>query len=222
MRTLSNPNTTPVFELTPSDFLFSDGVFPNSPSSVHIDAVIIYRLQKDDEGVFEKVFHEYYKKLYFFFLKKTKSADISEELVQETFIKLWSHRKRLNPSLSLSIQLFRIAKTTLIDLLRKKAKSRISSLSADELTALPATHIQPEPADSHSIIIQLRKSLSLLSPMRRKIIELRLNGLTNQEIASNLSISIKTVENQINKAFHDIRQNIGIPLSLFLLVMRSH
>lgn len=223
MRTLSDPNVTPVSELIQSDFSSGDGVFPNSPSPIHIDAATIYQLQKDDdEGAFEKIFHEYYEKLYLFFLKKTKSADISEELVQETFIKLWSHRKRLNASLSLSIQIFRIAKTTLIDLLRKKAKSRISSLSADELTALPATHTQPESADSHSIIMQLRKSLSLLSPTRRKIIELRLNGLTNQEIASNLSISIKTVENQINKAFHDIRQNMGIPLSLLLLIMRSH
>jgi RNA polymerase sigma factor, sigma-70 family len=217
---LSNINL--VSELTQSDFLYNDKVFSDSLSPVHIDAFIIYRLQEGDEAAFEKVFHEYHKKLYFFFLRKTKSVDISEELVQETFIKLWSHRKRLNVSLSISIQLFRIAKTTLVDLLRRKAKSRISSLSDDELTALSETQVQPEPADSHSVVVQLRKSVSLLSPMRKKIIELRLNGLTNQEIASCLSISIKTVENQINKAFHDIRQNIGIPLSLLLLVIRSH
>jgi RNA polymerase sigma-70 factor (ECF subfamily) len=222
MKMPSNSNIISIPELNQNDFLFNDEVFPDSLSPTHIDAFTIHLLRKDDEGVFEKVFHEYHKKLYFFFLKKTKSSGISEELVQETFIKLWSYRKRLNVSLSLSIQLFRIAKTTLIDLLRREAKSRIRFLSPDELTVLPETQIQPEPVDTHSVIIQLRKALSLLSPTRRKIIEQRLNGMTNQEIASNLSISIKTVENQINKAFHDIRKNICMPSLIMLLAICSY
>lgn len=197
--------------------LLSDGVQPLSP--IAIDAAIIYQLQTDDEVAFEKVFHQYYRKLYYFFLKKTQSQDISEELVQETFIKLWSHRRGLTPTLLLSIQIFRIAKTSLIDLLRKKARSRISTIPIEDLSSLPATPLDPDPMDAHSLILQLRDSLSLLSPMRRKIMELRLNGFSNQEIASDLSLSIRTVENQVNKALHEIRQRIGIPILLCSLML---
>jgi RNA polymerase sigma-70 factor (ECF subfamily) len=192
----------------------------DSSSSVYINGSDIYHLQNDNEETFKKVFEGYHKKLYFYFLKKTKSTDISEELVQETFIKLWLHRKRLNGSLSLSVQLFRIAKTTLIDLLRRKAKSRVYSLPSEKMILVSEQFTaQSETIEPHSLLFYLKNYLYKLSPMRRKIIEQRLEGFSNQEIALNLSISVKTVENQINKAFHDIRQNVSIPLILFLLVI---
>jgi RNA polymerase sigma-70 factor (ECF subfamily) len=186
-----------------------------------MEAFIIHQLQQDSEEVFEKIYHEFHQKLYHYFLKKTKSATVSEDLVQETFIKLWRYRDRLNADLSLSIQIFRIARTTIIDLLRKNARTRINSIPVDDLSSLAEARalIQPEAAEAPAGLSQVRSSLSLLSPMRRKIIEQRLEGLTNQEIAVNLSISLKTVENQINKAFHDIRRHIGIPLSILLLIL---
>lgn len=218
------PSTNPKYvssEPGENDWTISDESVNDSPSPVHIDAFVIYQLQKDDAETFKKVFDKYHEKLYFYFLKKTKSADISKELVQETFIKLWLYRNRLDKGLSLSIQLFRIAKTTLIDLLRRKAKSRVYSLPYEEIiVASEQLATPPENIETRSLVVHLKHSLSKLSPMRRKIIEQRLEGFSNQEIAINLSISVKTVENQINKAFHDIRQNISIPLTILLLVIR--
>jgi RNA polymerase sigma factor (sigma-70 family) len=187
-----------------------------------MDASTIYQLRCGSEGVFEQVYYEYHKKLYYYFLKKTKSAAISEDLVQETFIKLWRYRDRLDTELLLPIQLFQMAKTIMIDLLRKNARSRVSSVPSGDIALLAEVGalIQSEPVESPPVLSQVRETLSQLSPMRRKIIEQRLEGFSNQEIAMNLSISQKTVENQINKAFHDIRRHVGIPLTFLVLIAR--
>src|SRR5580658_6589478 len=78
----------------------------------------IAALQEGDTVIFQQVFNQYYEKLFFYMLSKTKSSYLSEEAVQLTFIKLWQYKASLNQEIPLSIQLFRIARTTLIDLLR--------------------------------------------------------------------------------------------------------
>src|SRR5882757_7598702 len=81
-------------------------------------------IRKGDEAAFLAAYQLYHAKLYGYFLRKTKSVEVSGELVQLAFIKLWRSRGHLRDDLPLSQQLFRIARTTLIDLLRRKAALR--------------------------------------------------------------------------------------------------
>ena len=76
---------------------------------------------------------------------------------------------------------------------------------------------EPSSPEASPVVVRIRSSLSLLPPVRRKIIEQRLEGFSNPEIASNLSISQKTVENHLNKAFHQLKKLLEIPLFLVLL-----
>jgi len=70
------------------------------------------------EDQFEQLFHTYHKKLYFYFIKKTGSEFLSEELVQLTFIKFWKNFGKIPPEkASFSSQIFCIARSTLIDAL---------------------------------------------------------------------------------------------------------
>jgi RNA polymerase sigma-70 factor (ECF subfamily) len=73
-------------------------------------------------------------------------------------------------------------------------------------------------AEVSPVITKIRSSLPLLPPVRRKIIEQKLEGFSNPEIASNLSISQKTVENHLNKAFHQLKKHLQVPLFLILLL----
>jgi DNA-directed RNA polymerase specialized sigma24 family protein len=81
----------------------------------------IAALKEGDEFVFGEIFNEFHQKVYFYILGKTKSAYLAEEVTQLTFIKLWNNSFKLDESPPLSSQVFRIAKTTCIDLLRKEA-----------------------------------------------------------------------------------------------------
>ena len=182
-----------------------------------MDTALIISLQNGSEESFKEVYYGYHKKLYFYFLKKTGSTSLSKDLIQETFIKLWRYRLTLRTDLSVSLQLFRIARTVAIDLLRRNARNRVDSVSTAHIIELSdGLHESPE-TEASPVITKIRSSLSLLPPVRRKIIEQKLEGYSNPEIASNLSISQKTVENHLNKAFHQLKKHLEIPLFLILL-----
>ncbi|HEY4288599.1 MAG TPA: RNA polymerase sigma factor [Puia sp.] len=187
-----------------------------------MDTALIISLQNGSEESFKEIYHSFHKKLYFYFLKKTGSASLSQDLIQETFIKLWRYRLTLKTNLPVSVQLFRIARTVAIDLLRRNARNRVDSVPAAHIIELSDGMHEPPAPEVSPVITKLRSSLPLLPPVRRKIIEQKLAGFSNPEIASNLSISQKTVENHLNKAFHQLKKHLGVPLFLIVLFFSQH
>ena len=185
-----------------------------------MDRALITSIRNGDDLAFRQAYDLFHEKLYAYFLHKTKSVDISEELVQLTFIKLWRYRSRLNDTLQISWQIFRIAKTSLIDILRSHAQTRTVSMQSLAYHEI-AEEASPPPAEDRQLSALL-DSLAHLSPMRRRIISFRLEGLSNKEIADSLSISKKTVENQINRAVREIRKmHEYIPLVILLMAGRD-
>lgn len=158
---------------------------------------------------FEEMYYEFHEKLYFYFLKRTTDADVATELVQLTFIKLWRYRSHLNEELPLSQQIFRIARTTLIDVLRRKAQHRSIPVATDQLPELPDTSHVAQERETRDI---MHRAIEHLSPERKKIIQYRINGFSNREIAAHLSISLKTVENQVNRAIKQLKESIALLL----------
>ena len=183
-----------------------------------MDTALIIDLQNGSEESFKKICYAYHKRLYFYFLKDNGSASLSQDLVQETFIKLWRFRKTLKTDLSVSIQIFRIARTVAIDLLRRDARNRVDYVPTSQIIELSDSVYEPEPEVSPTIV-KIRSSLSILPPVRRKVIEQKLEGFSNPEIASNLSISPKTVANHLNKAFHQLKKHLELPLVLIVLLL---
>lgn len=182
-------------------------------SAMNTDLVLITDIRSGCEKAFLFVYRQFHKKLYFYFLQKTRSEEVSEELVQLTYIKLWQYRQNLNAQLPVSQQLFRIAKTTLIDVLRKKAANRL--ISMDNVSQLDVADEETALHDEHQVAL-VQESLSHLPPMQRKIVAFRLEGMTNKEIAGQMAISKKTVENQVNRAIREIRKKAGISVVVLL------
>jgi RNA polymerase sigma-70 factor (ECF subfamily) len=185
-------------------------------SALNTDLVKVSDIRSGCEKAFLLVYRQFHEKLYFYFLQKTRSEDVSEELVQLTYIKLWQYRQNLNLQLPLSQQLFRIAKTTLIDVLRKKAANRLVSI--DTLSHIDVADELNEPHAEQQVAL-VQESLYHLPPMQRKIVAFRLEGLSNKEIAGQMAISKKTVENQVNRAIREIKKKAKIsPILLIILL----
>jgi RNA polymerase sigma-70 factor (family 1) len=165
----------------------------------------IAALKDGDEFIFGEIFKEFHQKIYYYILAKTKSDYLAEEVTQLTFIKLWNNRYRLDESLPLSSQVFQIAKTTCIDLLRQKANQLALTGAAKVDQAL--TNNVSEGLDSHELNCKLIQEVQKMPPMRRKIFELsRFESKTYKEIAQLLSLSEKTVENHIGLALKQLRR----------------
>jgi len=178
--------------------------------------ITVAAIKNGNENAFEQVFYNYHNKLYAFILSKTNSVFIAEEVTQLTFIKFWQYRTHLNEELSINVQLFRIAKTTLIDVLRKEAKKQITfQLSLVQEKACKET------IEAHLSHKELQNKLELaikkLPHARQNVFKLsRYEGLSYKEIAVRLSLSPKTVEHHIALALKQLRHFLTL-LSLLLL-----
>ncbi|WP_158559250.1 RNA polymerase sigma-70 factor [Deminuibacter soli] len=166
---------------------------------------IINALQQGDQVVFEEVYHQYHERVYFYVWQKTQSAYIAEEATQLTFVKLWQYRAALTAEQQLFTQIFRIARTTMIDLLRKQYNSR-NLVQQQPAQATAANDVWQQLAGKE-IQASLLAAIEQMPPVRKQVFILsRLQGLSHQEIAGRLSISVKTVEGHITLALKDLRK----------------
>ena len=162
-------------------------------------------IRQGDRVIFETVFREYYEQLYCYVLHKTNSGYIAEECTQLAFIKLWQYRTSLSEDLSVSVQLFRIARTTMIDLLRKKTAV---ALPVQEISAGDQIWERLQEKELNS---QLVRMVQQMPPVRKKVFEMsRFKGMSVREIAAELSISVKAVEYHITQAIKYLRNHIAL------------
>ena len=174
----------------------------------------IAALKTGDRLIFEQVFHDHYESVYFYLLGKTKAKYIAEEGTQLTFIKLWQYKSSLDADIALNIQLFRIVRTTLIDLIRKEEKK--NSHAARAAARLP--HHSNEVWDDlmvREMKTRLNISMRAMPAVRKRVFEMsRIREMSNKEIASELSISVKAVEFHISKAIRYLKHIL--PVLLFI------
>ncbi|WEK36003.1 MAG: RNA polymerase sigma-70 factor [Candidatus Pseudobacter hemicellulosilyticus] len=170
----------------------------------------VTEIQAGNEQVFRDVFNEYQSLLYQFLVRKLHSEFYAKEVVQLSFIKLWRFRHQLDADLDISVQLFRIARTTLIDEIRKiqTRQRHYASLAPAERPAAEEALQKLYYKDTNA---RLARLVQLLPPQRRAIFELsRFHYHSNSEIAKMLSISPKTVENHLTIALRAMRSGIAL------------
>lgn len=86
---------------------------------------LIRAFKKGNTIAFEKLFQKYHKKLYAFLFHLLHSKEDAEEIVQETFIKIWEKREDFIEGYSFNSFLFTIAKNAFLNLNRKKINRRV-------------------------------------------------------------------------------------------------
>ncbi len=133
----------------------------------------IQNIRQGNHTSFEIVFKLWHKKVYGYFLKKTASDDLAEELTQLAFIKLWRFKHTLTEDFPLDVQLFKIAKTTLLDYFKKLANDErnLKIYSADLADKIAEQSLQ------FDINKQLEVVLNCLPPTRKQVFVLnRVHG----------------------------------------------
>ncbi|WP_423737922.1 RNA polymerase sigma factor [Chitinophaga caseinilytica] len=157
------------------------------------------------EHRFLEVFRDQEARLFALALRMTKSAEFAQDLVQETFLKLWEHREQMPDIRNMDAWLYRVMENRLMDFLRKAAaderlRERIWTALAQEPPS-PATIT--EAREYHALV---SKAIDQLPPQRRLIYRLnREEGMSYLEIADELKISRHTVKNQLSSALQAIR-----------------
>jgi RNA polymerase sigma-70 factor (ECF subfamily) len=185
------------------------------------ESQLVYNLSRGNLLAFNTLYKEYSGRLYRFAVGYLKSETEAEELVQEVFTIIWEKRADLKEELSFKSFLFTIA----FNIIRKhfRTKSYFAEYFKSELN--PDLDMQTSQKITYNSLHQYITELVNKLPDRRKeiFIKSRFYGLTIKEIAEEMKISHKTVENQLTDALKFIRINLNrenisgiLFLSLFL------
>ncbi len=166
---------------------------------------------------YNKLFTTHYSKLFNYAFKLSNDKDIAKDIVQETFIKLWLHRKNIKPELSISNYLFKICRNEFLIHARKKKKE---TAFLDQLKIEAAYEIFASTDQESSRIEALKRIINMLPPKCKEVFLLsKYENMKYKAIAEKMGISIKTVENHISKAYSELRKGMKCFLvSVFMYI----
>jgi RNA polymerase sigma-70 factor (ECF subfamily) len=178
---------------------------------------LLHRLRADDKAALQEIFQDQYQKVCGAIFRLIKDAGIVEDLAQEVFFRFWQKRHQIEITSSLDAYLRRMAVNEGLAYLRSR------KYFTEEIEP-HAAHISDmgnaEDRFLHAELEQnIRSAIDGLPPKCRMVFQLsRYEELSYQEIATQMGISIKTVENQMGKALKILRQELQGYLHLLLLI----
>ncbi len=170
---------------------------------------------------FEKIFKTHYSSVKYFIFFLLKSEQDAEDLAQDVFTKLWCKPEIWNNNDDANGYIFSMAKNVTLDFIKHKRleqnyrDEQIQEILVKELF-VSEDPLNPIYRDEIQLILDL--ALNRLPKRRRMIFEMsRLDGMSNQEIASTLDISVRTVEHQIYLALHELKKVVFILFFLYFI-----
>jgi RNA polymerase sigma-70 factor, Bacteroides expansion family 1 len=198
-----------------------NGNFMHSEKEKSISESFIRQLNNGDEQAFRIIYNKMYAKVYRFAYALTKRRDQSEEVVQETFLRLWLHRADVDATRSLDAFLFTIARRLVIDMMRN-ATSTAALRDSLWSTMQKENHATEETILENNLAALVDEAVAQLPAQQQLIFKLsRDQGLTHEEIAIKLGISKNTVKNHLVSALKTLKVKLarhGFPTLLIFIL----
>ena len=165
---------------------------------------LLSQVREGDVKAFEEVYKTYSPRLYSSILKIVKSVAVTEELLQDTFQRIWEHRKTIDISRSFKSYLFTIARNLVYDYFNKTSRQKLMEryLQVKEQGAAGFRH-QLEEKESE---VLLEKAVHQLPPQRKLVYTLcKIEGKSYEDVSKTLGISVSTISDHIVKATKTIK-----------------
>ena len=179
---------------------------------------LLILLREGDRVAFYNIYERYCKRLYGFVLRYIKQEADAEEIVQEVFIKVWEARTKIDVYSSFESFLFTVAYNATISLFRKRVSEK---KYLEHLKSLQQSEYVPDAANEihfNELNEKVQALLNELTPRQKEIFQLsREEGLTHEEIAKKLDISVNTVKKHMTNTLAFLKSNIDNSLMVNLL-----
>lgn len=172
------------------------------------EKMLIQRLRMSDPVAFERLFSHYSIKLYQFSLSYLKSEADAEDIVEEVFFKIWNNREAIKSGMSFQSYLFTIALNFIKRSFNKR--SRTDLYKRELLNWSTGGEDQPESSIVYQDLLNKLDLLISRLPERRKqiFIERKINEKPVKQIAREMGITPKTVENQLTRTLNTLRKEL--------------
>jgi RNA polymerase sigma-70 factor, ECF subfamily len=170
---------------------------------------------------FERLFKAHYSQLCSYANLFLNDPDATEDVVQEVFFKLWKNREELVINTTLKSYLFRAVRNGCMNVIDHISIREAYKVVNQEDIRSSEGNLVDETVVSE-LEQRIRETIDMLPSERRKIfIMSRFDGLKYREIAEQLNISVKTVENQMYQALRFLREKLVDYLPLLLLIFKG-
>lgn len=141
----------------------------------------------------EKIWHEFSTQLGGFIRTRVADAETAQDILQDVFLKLQSHIDELRDATKLRGWLFLVARNAIIDYYRtRKPTSQVPESLPDELS-------EPEPESKELKAIFHRLLHSLPKPYRDALVLTEFEGLTQEQLARRLRISVSGAKSRVQR-----------------------
>jgi RNA polymerase sigma-70 factor (ECF subfamily) len=191
---------------------------PDQPKNLTLmpDPVSITAFQNGDKEAFNHVFNMFYKRICFF-AAGIVNEDGAEDIVQDTFVKLWERRKSFHNLNAIKAFLYLTTKNSCINTYKhQKVIDKFESVKVEEIDESNIIYhlIEAE------VLEEVQQAVQQLPQSYRKVIYLSyFQGLSNQETADYLHVSINTVKTQKVRSLRILREILKhSPTALVLLM----
>jgi RNA polymerase sigma-70 factor (ECF subfamily) len=179
------------------------------------DEYMYKAIRKGDLKAFERFYKKYQPRLFVYGIGILKDEDATKDLVQEAFISFWENMEHILTDYSVTAYLFKIFHGKCTKYLRNKAiVTDFSHLSELKMQEIEISYYNLDNNIMGSIFMHdveklYENALEKLPEKCREIFVMsNQEELRNAEIATKLGLSVRTVENQIYKAIHIVREEM--------------
>jgi len=171
------------------------------------EKLLLKQMAEGNEKAFETIFHAYRDKLFAFIFRLSASKEVSEDIVQDVFLKVWKKRETLSGVENFNAFLFRIAHNHAINQLKRLSKE---TLVRSKAKINPSGSTAPDKQLTFKNLQRaLEEIVAHLPPRQKEIYRLkRERHLKQDEIARQLHISPSTVKNHLTQALRTIREKL--------------
>lgn len=164
----------------------------------------------------KEFYEQHFDQVFSFMKAKTPDRETAMDLTHDVFLRAFQHWSQVQATSSPKAFLFTIAKNVLIDSYRRQASSIVEF--SEQVDQAGPDEDSSAPQDSENLK-RLLQAIDHLPNQRREIIRLnKIEGLTTEEVAQHLSLSKRTVENQLYRAMKSLRNHLALlilPLLFF-------
>ena len=190
---------------------------------------LVKALKEGNQLAFSIVYKTYAAQTFSLAFKYLLNKELAEDAVQNLFLKLWLKKEEIDETKPINRYLFTMLKNDLLNTLRDSKKNIYLLEDCLSMVLELEDNSQNENLKQEQMNI-IQQALEQLSPQRRKVFEMKVSGkysnqqvlnmsiegLSNQEIADKLNLSINTIKFQYSQSLKQIRATVG-ELSLLLL-----
>ncbi len=173
------------------------------------EKILIENIKHSDKDSFKKLYLQYHPVLFRFVVSRVYDEDIAEDIVQDTFVRIWKIRQSLASDKSFFSLIAKVSSNLSKDHFKHEAvrlRHQENIVEAyDQQSDKPNKQIETEFIQNNILNI-----VHQYLPLKQRTIFLlnRIEGKSNQEIAEMLGISQRTVENQLYRALKTLKKKI--------------